>query len=87
MIKIIIKDGQRTVFTGTVKHRLDGLDLAWKKLGVKPAAPRMVRFKDEHGRDISQELPAGYYAPAGGNLRVRDYPERLLVMLDHSVTI
>lgn len=86
-MKLIIKDGQRTVWTGTVHHRLEGITKAFTTLGIMEAKPRMARFTDWQGHDMCQELPAGYYSPAGGNIRVMEYPRKLLVMLDHSVTL
>lgn len=85
MIKLIIKDGQHTVWTGFVAHRLDGVSKAYKALGIREAKPSKTRFPSIFGREVVQELPSGYHAL--GNIRIREYPNKLLIMMDYSVTL
>ncbi len=89
-IKLTVKDGQRTVWKGRVANRLEAVEIGMEKLGAsweKPR-PKQCRIGGTRTNPISESIEmGGYYLPVG-TLRVRQYRDgNILVMNDHNVTL
>ncbi len=89
-IKLVVKDGQRTIFKGRVKNRLEAVEIGMEKLGAEWEAPRpkQVRVGGTWTNPVSESIEMGGYYLLTGTLRVRQYRDgNILVMNDHNVTL